>query len=661
MASATAIATYSDGSTGSVPLLVPPWWTWPYPAGGDLIFPSYLTSDSESYNRSNIFQTTNWLDSSKDLVSLTLNNVTGGSATSPGGGSVDTRLHIFSLSLWPVEDHSTHRPSLVAQYARSTRKWMEGSDKIQIIEVTINNVGREFVLRGHNVSVHIDSPGLETVSPGVIRRLGPGDQVLVEIGVKTRHGITTGSTGPATVKISGHGIYNDAYRFNATYGIPPYEATYESIYSHEPPNWYNNAKYGIFIHWGPYSVPGWGNSGKNEVYAEWYWWDLNQGPGTSGGTYEHHLKQYGPDIVYDDFIQNFTADAWDPKEWVDLFADAGAKYFVQVSKHHDGYALFDLPDNVTQRTSVALSPHRNLIKELFDAAAEHQPDLHRSVYYSLPEWFHPDYEKYGFSSWPGGNATNPYTNKTLPYLGYVPLADYITEKIIPEMNALADLGTEIMWCDIGGPNRTTEFAAAWFNKAYQENRQVVMNSRCGLPGDFDTPEYARYEAVQRRKWETNLGMDPFSYGYNSATPLADYMNASEIVTSLVDIVSKNGNFLLDVGPQANGTILDVEQENLRRAGRWIRSHAEAIFDTTFWFVTPEEGESIRFTITGDAFYIHSLARPGERIWLNSPIPWVKGDAVTVVGGNQHGKIVPSSKASNGSIVLEYVWVFKIAY
>lgn len=93
-----------------------------------------------------------------------------------------------------------------------------------------------------------------------------------------------------------------------------------------------------------------------------YWWSLNQGPNTTDQTYEYHLKTYGPNVVYDDFIQNFTADAWDPKEWVDLFADAGANYFVQVSKHHDGYAVFDLPENVTKRTSVARFPHRNLLQ-----------------------------------------------------------------------------------------------------------------------------------------------------------------------------------------------------------------------------------------------------------------------------------------------------------
>ena len=239
------------------------------------------------------------------------------------------------------------------------------------------------------------------------------------------------------------------------------------------------------------------------------------------------------------------------------------------------------------------------------------------------------------------------------------------------MHTLADMGTEIMWCDIGGPNRTTEFASEWFNQAAKQNRQVVMNARCGLPGDFDTPEYARYNGVQVRKWESSLGMDPYSYGYNRATPLARYMNTSTIVTSLVDVVSKNGNFLLDVGPTANGSIIDVEKKNLREAGTWIKSHGEAIFNTTYWFVTPEEGKNIRFTTTKDAFYIHTLAKPNGNLVLESPIPWVDGDKVTVVGGKKAGTVVPSKKLDNGNVELDvsdavaeadqFVWVFKITY
>ncbi|OCL03917.1 glycoside hydrolase family 29 protein [Glonium stellatum] len=616
-------------------------------------------------------ETTNWLDASKELASLSLPNISGGSNTSPGGATIGTRLHIFALSLVPANSESVQVPQLRIQYARSTQKWMEGTNKTQIIEVLVGNVGSKYILRNHSVMVHIDSPGLQTVQPGLIKRLRPGDQTTVEVGVKNKIGVEPGIFGNATVVITGLGIRSSDYTFNATYGIGNYEATYDSIYTHESPNWYNNAKYGIFIHWGVYAVPGWGNVGKNESYAEWYWWDLNEGPNTSVHTYQYHLKNYGPNIVYDDFIQNFTTDAWNPKDWVDLFADAGATYFIQVSKHHDGYAIFDLPANVSERTSVAQVPHRNLLQELFDAATEYQPHLHRATYYSLPEWFHPDYKKYGFGEWPGGNATNPFTNETLPYTGYVPVSDYLTDIIMPEMNTLASMGIEIMWCDIGGPNRTAEFAASWFNAAAAQNRQVVMNARCGLPGDFDTPEYARYAAVQTRKWESNLGMDPYSYGYNRATPTSSYMNASTIVTSLVDVVSKNGNFLLDVGPLPNGTILEVEQKNLREAGKWIKSHGEAIFNTTYWFVTPQEGNNIRFTVTADAFYILCMAKPNDTLVLDSPVPWVEGDDVKVVGGNLAGAVVPSGILSNGSLMLniskevadadQYTWAFKITY
>ena len=217
---------------------------------------------------------------------------------------------------------------------------------------------------------------------------------------------------------------------------------------------------------------------------------------------------------------------------------------------------------------------------------------------------------------------------------------------------------------------TADWAAKWFNSAAAQNRQVVLDARCGLPGDFDTPEYASFGAVQRRKWESNAGMDPFSYGYNRATPMSEYMNASTVVTSLVDIVSKNGNFLLDVGPQANGSILQVEQDHLRAAGGWIKGHAEAVFNTSFWFVAPEEGE-LRFTTTVDAFYILVLGEPGAVVEVSSPVPWVEGDDVTVVGGLMNGTVVPSQKFGAAGVKLmldegvrkadEWCWVFKITY
>ncbi|PPJ54741.1 hypothetical protein CBER1_06871 [Cercospora berteroae] len=672
-AAETAIATgnitttYADNSTTVAPILVDPFWAWPYPYGGDIIFPYYLTNESIDYNRSMIFQTISWIDSTKEITSIKLPNVTAGSSSSPGGAAEETRLHIFAISLVPAEGTGIN---VDIQHARSTSMWMEGTNKTQIFSVKVNNLGDEWILAENGVQVTVEGPGIETVVPGTINRLGPGDQATVNIGVVNQDGTDPGTPGQATVRVSGTGV-NVSSNFNATFGIGPYEATYESIYSHESPAWFNNGKYGIFIHWGVYSVPGWGNVGDKEQYAEWYWWYMNQGENqTKGEFWEYNLATYGPDHNYDDFIPQFTADAYDPKEWVDLFADAGAQYFVQVSKHHEGYAIFDIPSNITNRTSVALPPHKNLLQMLFDAADQYQPQLHKATYFSTPEWFHPDYKEYGFGSWPGGNATNPYTNGTLPYTGYVPIDDFITDLMVPEMQILADMGTEIMWCDIGGPNMTAEWAAKYFNDNAAKGREVSINARCGLPGDFDTPEYAKYDAVQMRKWESNLGMDPYSYGYNRATPIDAYMKPDVIVTSLIDIVSKNGNFLLDIGPMANGTILQVEQDNLRAAGKWIKSHGEAIFNTTYWFITPQEGETIRFTQTPEAFYVLTLYPPNATLVLDSPVPYVQGDEIRVVGGNMSGTVVPSRLLENGSLELRvseevrdadmYSWVFKIA-
>ena len=199
-----------------------------------------------------------------------------------------------------------------------------------------------------------------------------------------------------------------------------------------------------------------------------------------------------------------------------------------------------------------------------------------------------------------------------------------------------------------------------------------MNSRCGIPeaADFDTPEYATFSSVQRRKWESDQGMDPYSYGYNRATPEGHFMNATTIVRNLVDIVSKNGNFLLDIGPRADGSIVDVEAKNLELAGKWIHVHAEAIFNTTYWFVMPEVADqAIRFTQTGDAFYIFFLEKPGPIIYVNAPLPLLYGDIVVVVGGIGDSP-VRWEKAESGYTFHvpewawgeeEYCWVLKIVY
>lgn len=250
-AEGTITATYKDGTTVSSSILVPVWW-YDYLYGGDITFPYYYTDTDVDYNKSMIYQNTIKLDPTKELVSLQLPNVTEG-------------LHLFSLSLLPV----TKRASLEVEYARSTQKWLPDTDKVQIIEVIINNVGNEWITRKSPVEVSIVSPGLKTVTPAFIKRLRPGDQAKVVVGVVNTPEAPVGSRGEATVVLAGKDIHVK-YPFEATYGIAKYEATYESIYTHESPSWFDSAKYGILIHWGLFSVPGWGNTGSRENYAEWY-------------------------------------------------------------------------------------------------------------------------------------------------------------------------------------------------------------------------------------------------------------------------------------------------------------------------------------------------------------------------------------------------------
>ena len=395
------------------------------------------------------------------------------------------------------------------------------------------------------------------------------------------------------------------------------------------------------------------------------------------------MRTYGPDHVYDDFFSNFTASKFDPKSWVDLFDAAGAQYFVFTSKHHDGFAMFNTV-NTTHRNAIHYGPKRDILQDLFSAAKQYQPHLHRGTYFSLPEWYNPDFGPYGFVqaigdegnssssiAWPGILAVNPYTNKTEPYTGRLNISDYIVDLQVPQMELLAyNYETEIMWCDCGAANGTANFASAWFNKAREQDREVTMNSRCGITqgSDFDTPEYETFSSISPRKWESNRGMDPFSYGYNRATPESSYMNATTVVTSLVDIVSKNGNFLLDIGPKADGTIDAAEQTNLREAGIWIKANAEAIFNTTYWFLTPGEG-NIRFTQTNDAFYILMLEKPVKKFVVDAPVPILEGDRLSMIGAGNGTEVAWSRKDGGIEVdipaqlaeVGKYCWVLKVDY
>ncbi|WP_241838536.1 alpha-L-fucosidase [Streptomyces sp. TSRI0281] len=641
--SGTATVHYADGTT-SAPALGGPDW---YSGSGALTAPyRYGPDGSKDPHQVALAVTEIALDPAREAVALTL------PTTRPAEAN-QSSLHVFALSLQPA---ATGR-ALTLRDARSTTSSL--ANGAQSVEATVVNAGTVTVLAADALTLSVDVPGARTVDPARITRLAPGDRARVRIGVRNRPGTAPGTVREGSVVARGRGAQAATVRRSLTLGVPDYLPTDASLGSHEAPYWFQEAKFGIFIHWGIYSVPAWAPVGQQ--YAEWYWNQM-QDPGNP--TYAHHRDTYGEDFAYDDFIPRFRAERFDPRAWVELFRDAGAQYHVLTSKHHEGFALWDT--KLSDRNSVKMGPRRDLIKELFDASRRYTPELHRGLYFSMPEWFNPDHP------WMGHAPRNPYTLEPVPYTGHTAGKDYITGLQGPQMLELVHgYDPEILWCDIGGDNDSHRVLAEYFNHAKNRARpiEVTVNNRSGIgPHDFTTPEYTTYDQIVTAKWESSRGLDPYSYGYNSQTPDDKYMTTQDVVHSLVDIVSKNGNFLLDIGPRADGTIPEIMQRRLRETGAWLKTNGEAVYGSTYWSRMPQLGEELRFTVRPDrAFYIHSLVRPGAKLTVAAPVPIRAGDRVTLLG---HDRPL-NWRTTGGSLVIdvpaaargtgEHAWVFKVAW
>jgi alpha-L-fucosidase len=257
----------------------------------------------------------------------------------------------------------------------------------------------------------------------------------------------------------------------------------------------------------------------------------------------------------------------------------------------------------------------------------------------------------------------------VPYTGYKPVADYVNDFMAPQMKELIDkYQPDIMWCDIGNPGTDRTVLQKLFNQELATGRPKTVDDRCGLPtADYNTPEYASSFSLQTKKFEATRGVDPFSFGYNAATPDSAYATADELIDQLVDIVSKNGNFLLDIGPRADGTIPDIMQTRLREMGAWLKTNGEAIYDTTYWSKGATDGD-LRFTVKqNQAFYITSLTRPGSQVIVNAPVPIRAGDTVSLLGWD--GPALHWSRSATGQLVIdvppaaqqsgENAWVLKV--
>jgi alpha-L-fucosidase len=353
--------------------------------------------------------------------------------------------------------------------------------------------------------------------------------------------------------------------------IAQYKATWESLDTRPVPQWWKDAKFGIFIHWGVYSVPGYSKKGD---YAEWYENGLRNG---DSARIKYQKENYG-DHTYNDLVNDFHAELFNPDEWAKLIEKSGAKYVVLTSKHHDGFCLW--PSKEADRdwgfpwNAVTAGPHKDLLGELFKAIRK--TSVHAGMYYSLYEWYNP--------------------------LWLTDKKKYVSEHMWPQMKELINTyKPDVFWTDgdwdaPASTWKSQEFLAWLYNESPVKN-SVVTYDRWGSGvrfhhGGVYTPEYQPDVDFEDHPWEESRGMGA-SYGYNRNEDSWDYNSAQSLVLQLIDKVSRGGNFLLDIGPDAHGKIPPIMQERLLEIGNWMDINSEAIYNTVRWKTSSQWSEGNR--------------------------------------------------------------------
>ena len=439
-----------------------------------------------------------------------------------------------------------------------------------------------------------------------------------------------------------------------------YEATIESLNTHPLPAWYADAKLGIFIHWGLYSVPGWAvltpegeklspeEYLKRNPYAEWYYNTLRL---DGSPTQAYHKEHYGANYNYYNFAEKFDKDIqkWKPEEWAQVFKMAGARYVVLTSKHHEGFTLW--PSETPNPTLPKDRQHatRDLVGEL--TAAVRAQGMKMGLYYSGGyDWtFVPG----PITSWKQAKSVEPQTE------AYGKYADAHMRELIRKYQP------SVLWNDIDYPKsgHALEIIAEYYNAI----PDGVVDDRFGVKhSDFSSPEYETLSKISAKKWEECRGLGR-SFGYNRAEGEADTIKKDELIYLLVDIVSKNGNLLLDVGPEADGTIPAVQMDRLKALGAWLDMNGEGIYATKPWKRAEGEtadGVKVRFTQKDGAVYAFLLGEPkGKTVTIRDVKPKA-GTPVTMLGtaGNlkwtQKGKDVEVEMP--GSLAGKYAYGVKMA-
>jgi alpha-L-fucosidase len=466
---------------------------------------------------------------------------------------------------------------------------------------------------------------------------------------------TTQARCQATAKID-----QQIERVNTATQKGPFKADWDSLGAYRVPLWFRDAKFGIFIHWGVYSVPAFGN--------EWYSRNMYV-QGTPA--FKHHIETHGPQskFGYKDFIPMFKAEHFNADDWVDLFQQAGARYVVPVAEHCDGFAMYD--SSLTDWDAAKMGPKRDVVGEL--AAATRHHGLHFGVsshraehwwWYDGGTKFDSDVRDPRFAGLYG-----PAQPMALPGDddSKEPDPDHLERWQPPDKTFLDDwlarsselvdkYHPDLLYFDwwIGQPAfqpYLKQFAAYDYNQAALRHQGVVLTYK-----GYDFPENAAVLDIERGKldtvrllpWQTDTSVSIYSWGYAAND---EYRSAKSLIDELVDVVSKNGNLLLNVGPKSDGTIPDEARDILMQIGAWLKTNGEAIYGSRPWLVYGEgptkvtssakssdqqefTAEDIRFTTHNGALYAIALGWPksGElrvhSLWkgnpyLNGPVCEVK--------------------------------------
>ncbi len=405
-----------------------------------------------------------------------------------------------------------------------------------------------------------------------------------------------------------------------------YQATWESLKNYQTPDWFRDAKFGIFIHWGVYSVPAFS--------SEWY---PRQMYLQGSDEFKHHVATYGPQnkFGYKDFIPMFKAEKFDPDAWADLFERSGAKYVVPVAEHHDGFAMYKTA--LSKWNAAEMGPKRDIIGELSVAIKKHHMVFGLSSHRIEHWWF-----------MNGGRRFDSDVNdpKYADFYGpareenETPSPEYMNDWLLRCTELVNKYQPQLFWFDwwieqpAMDPYRKA-FASYYYNKGLEWNKGVVINYK-----NISFPEHAAVLDIERGKlkgirelpWQTDDAVGFKSWGY---IPDDEYKSPKYLITNLVDIVSKNGNLLLNIGPRSDGTIAEQQQALLLAIGKWLKINGEAIYGTRPWKIygegptevaagsfvdrqlKPFTPQDIRFTTKGDTLYALMLDVPAKAVSIQS--------------------------------------------